>query len=163
MHPAKWLLRPLGLRLVTPVGVSNKTTTSARSHTQLLPAGRWRQSKTSSRRDSLLPNVRGAASQIGCPPSPMSKPSMHPASFIAARSRPTTPLGSVSGSPESTRAKDCCLLRLLASRRRRLLLRSRRPGQLQPSKMSTQKSKEPTSCSPVWPMTGAAVANSPEK
>ena len=155
MHPARWHLRPLGLRLVRPVGDSKQVTTSGRPLSRLPPAGKWRQSKTSSRRGSLLLNVRGAASQTGCPPSPMSKPLMHPASSTAARSRPTKQLGSATGSPGSLREMASCLPRLLGSRLR-LRPSSRLSGQSAQYKMNTLKNTEPTWCLPVWMMIDAA-------
>ena len=148
MHPAKWLLKLLELRLETPAGVSSRMTTSARPCSRLLPAGRWRELKTSSRKGSLLPSIRRAASPTGCPPSHTSRLSMDPASSTAARSRPTTPLGSATGSPGSPKATDSCLLRLPA--RRLLLPSSRRPGQSSRYKMNILKNMELTSCSQAW-------------
>ena len=161
MCRARWPLKLLGPRLVTPVGDSNQTTTSARPCSRLPRAGRWQQSKISSRKGSLLPSARRAASPTGCLPSCTSRLSMHPASSTAARSRPTTPLGNGSGSPGLPRVMDSCLLHLPA--RRLLLLSSRLFGQSARYKMSTLKSMELMLFSLVWPRTGAAGANSVKK
>ena len=161
MRPARWHLRLLGLRLATPVGNSNQPTTRARPHSRLPPAGRWRQLRTISRKGSLRPSVRRVASPIGCPPSRTSRLLTHPASSIVARSRPTTPLGSAIGSPESPRVMDSYLLRLPA--RRLLHPSSRRFGQSAPYKMSILKSMEPMSCSPAWPTIGTADGSDNKK
>ena len=161
MHPAKWLLRPLRFWMATPVGVSNKTITSARCHSRLPPTGKWRQSKTSSRKGSLLPRVRRAASPTGCPPSRTSRPLTPPASSTVARSRPIIPLGSVTGSPGLLREMASYLLRLPS--RRLLGPRSRRSDQSEPYKASIQKSTELMSCSPAWPTISTADGNDSKK
>ena len=161
MHLVKWLLKLLGLRLATLVGVSNRMTTSARPCSRLPQAGRWQQSKISSRKGSLLPSARRAAIPTGCPPSHTSRPLMHSASSTVPRSRPTKPLGSATGSPRSPRVTDSSPLRLPA--RRLLPLSSRRLGQSVRFKMNILKSTEPTSCSPAWPTTGAADGSSNKK
>ena len=136
-HLAKWLLKLLGLRLATPVGVSNRTSTSARPRSRLPQAGRWRQSKINSQKGSLHPSVRRAASPTGCPPSRTSRLLMHPASSTVARSRPTIRLESATGSHGSPRARGWYRLRLPA---RRLRLPARR---LQPpsSRLLDQQSE----------------------
>ena len=161
MHPARWHLRLLGLRLARPVGDIPQATTSGRPPSRPPTAGRWRQSRISSRRGSQCPSVRRAASPTGHPPSRTSRPSMLPASFIVARSRPTTPLGSVIGSPGLLREMASYLLRLSA--RRLLRPSSQRPGQLAPFKMSIPQSMEPMSCSLVWPTIGAADGNNSKR
>ena len=140
----RWPLKVLGPRLVTPVGDSNRTTTSARPCSRLPRAGRWQQSKISSRKGSLLPSARRAASPTGCPPSHTSRPLMHPASSTAAPIHPMTPPGSATGSPELPRTKGCRLR--LPGRRLLLLPSSRRFGQSAPYKTSILKSTELMSC-----------------
>ena len=154
MRLTRWPLRCLGLRLVTPVGDSNQEITSGRPPSRLPPAGRWQRSRISSQKGSRHPSDRRAASTIGCLLSLTSKPWTHPASSIVVRSHPTTPLGSVTGSPESPRERDSCLLCLPARR----LLRSSNWwfGQSALYKMSIQRNTEPTWCLPVWPMIDAA-------
>ena len=97
-------LRLLERRLETTVGASSRTTTNAKPPCWLPPAGRWRQLKINNLKGSPSPSARRAASQLGCPLFPLSRPLMLPASSTAARSRPTTPPGSAAGSPESPRA-----------------------------------------------------------
>ena len=162
MHQAKWLLKLLGHRLATPVGVSHRMTTSTRPCSRLLQAGRWRQSKTSSQKGSLHPSARRAASPIGCPLSRMSRLLMHPANFTVARSRPTTPLGSAIGSQGSPRVTAFCLLRLLGSL---LLLHpsSRQFNRSEPYMTSIPKSTELMSCSPAWPTTSTTDGNDSKK
>lgn len=160
-RPARWPLRCLGLRLVTPVGDSNQEITSGRPPCRLPPAGRWRWSRISSQKGSRPPSDRRAARPIGCQLYLTSKPWMHPASSIAARSPPTTPLASVTGSPESPREMDSCLLRL--PDRRLLSLSSRRPDQSVPYKTNSRRSMEPMLCLPAWLMTGTADGNNNKK
>lgn len=155
-------LRLLGRRLLTTVGGNSRTSTSARPRSRLPLAGRWGQSKTSSLKDNPAPSARRATSLLAYLPSPTSRPSMLPTNSTAARSRPITPPGSATSSPESPRAKDCFPLCLLA--RCLLLPNSRRPvQQLAMFKMTTPKSMEPTSCSPVWLATGLATVSNTER
>jgi len=152
---AKSPLRLQELRLGTPVGGNNRTTTSTRPRSRLPAAGRSRPLKPSSQKSSLLPSDRKAASRTGCRPSPTSRLLMDLASSIAAQSRQITPPGSATGSPGSPRETASCLPRLLGSRLR-LRPSSRLLGQSAQYKTNTLKSMEPMWCSPVWLMIDAA-------
>ena len=162
MRLAKRPLRLPELWLETPVGDNSRTITSAKPHSRLPAAGKLRQSKSNSRRSSLRPSDRKAASPTGCRPSPMSRPWMDLASSTAVRSRRITPPRSATGSRESPRARGWCRLRLPA---RRLQPPSSRllDQQSEPFKMSSLMSMPPTSSSRARLKTSAGGADSTKR